>query len=168
MTDPPDDLAGILRPADATHDPARREAVLRRTVGVLRRRLLFRRGLMAAAAAALFAGGGVVGWVAKPTPVAVVVSPPEVAPPEPPAVGQPADSKPLTAAELELQAELADDPAVAARLFREAGDRFLTADRDYDNAARCYRRHLSAADVEARKASSDDSWLLLSLKTPVR
>lgn len=167
MTDPTDDLAGVLRPADATPDPARREAVLRRTVGVLRHLVLYRRWLVLAGAVALFAGGCVVGWVAKPTPVVVVVSPPEVAPPDTPAVIRRADPKPLTASELELEAELADDPSDAARLFREAGDSFLT-DRDYDNAARCYRRHLNAADADARKASADDSWLLMSLKTPAR
>jgi hypothetical protein len=167
MTDPPDDLAGVLRPVYAAPDPTRQAAVLRQTAGILRRRGLFRRGVLVAGAVVLFAVGGVVGWVVKPTPTPVEVN---VAPeqPSPPAMpSQASETKADTAEELELRAELADDPADATRLFREAGDRFLT-DRDYDNAARCYRRHLSAADAEARKVSADDSWLLLSLKSPLR
>lgn len=167
MTEPPDDLAGVLRPLFADPDAVRRQAVLRQTAGVLRRRVFVRRGLTAVAAVALFAAGGVVGWVAKPTSAPVVVNvPPEQAPP-PTSPRPETEAKPLSAEQLELRAELTDDPADAARLYREAGDRFLT-DRDYDNAARCYRRHLSAADADGRKVSADDSWLLMSLKSPLR
>ena len=167
MSDQPDDLADALRPAFAPPDHHRREAVLRQTLGLLRRRVLLRRAAAAVGAVGLFLIGGVAGWVVKPTPAPAVVR--QEAPHPPPQVdpSSPRESEPLSAAELELKAELADDPADAARLFRQAGDRFL-ADRDYDNAARCYRRHLNAADDEARRASADDSWLLLSLKSPLR
>jgi hypothetical protein len=159
MTEP-DDLTPLLVPPSATPDPIRRQARLRKTAGVIRRRRWVRRGVIGVAAVALFAAGGVVGWVAKPTPVV----PPLVVPPEPETpVAPPPPAEPQSAEKLELLAELADDPTTAARLYREAGDRFLT-DRDYENAARCYRRHLSVADADTQRVNSSDSWMLHTMK----
>lgn len=117
-----------------------------------------------AGAVAVFAVGGVVGWVVKPTAAAVVVPPPVPAEPIAPV---PSEVEPLTAERLELNAELADDPTESARLYREAGDRFLT-DRDYENAARCYRRHLAVADADTQKVRTSDSWMLHTMKVPAR
>jgi hypothetical protein len=164
MTDPTDAL-GVV-PA-GTPDVARREATLKATVGVIRRGKPLRRLGAGLLAVGVFTSGGVVGWFAKPTqPSVVVISPEPVT--EHPAPAPPSEpAEPLTAERLELNAELADDPADAARLFRQAGDRFLT-DRDYENAARCYRRHLAVADADGRKVSASDSWMLLTMKVPVR
>lgn len=112
----------------------------------------------------LFVGGGVCGWLVKPTQATVVKSPSSKAEPSPVSTPPP-ESDPLSAEKLELRAELADDPAEAARLYRTAGDRFLS-DRDYENAARCYRRHLSVADAESQKVSASDSWMLTTMKVP--
>lgn len=169
MNEPADDLDGLLgNPPVSSHDPGRRATTLAATSRVLHRERQFRRVLVAAGVIAAFGAGGVCGWWAKPSPATVVV----VTPPEP--VASPSNSSPavavesLTPEQLEVRAELAEDPAEAARLFREAGDRFLTARRDYENAARCYRRHLAVADDDARKASSSDSWMLHTMKDPVR
>ncbi len=168
MSEPTDDLADVFAAVPTpTADPVRREATLRATVRALRRGRWLRRGLVGVCAVTLFVAGGVAGWFSKPTrsPI-VVVSPepptehPEIAPPATPA-------EPLTAERLELIAELADDPSEAARLYREAGDRFLT-DRDYENAARCYRRHLITVDADGRKLIASDSWMLQTMKTPTR
>ena len=168
MTEPPDDLAGLLGSVPATApNPARRETTLQKTVGVLGRRWIFGRALVVVAAVGLFATGGITGWIAKPTPVPVaepLLPPPARSSHE---SSRPLDAEPLSAEQLELRAELVDDPADAARLYREAGDRFLNG-RDYENAARCYRRHLSVADADALKASASDSWMLHTMKAPVR
>ena len=168
MSEPADDLAGLLGPVPArAPSPSRREMTYRKVVGALRRGRQQRRVLAAVAAVGLFVAGGITGWLAKPTSVAVA-EPPSPPPSRPaPETTRPVEVEPLSAEQLELRAELADDPADAARLYREAGDRFLNG-RDYENAARCYRRHLSVADDEALKASASDSWMLHTMKSPVR
>jgi len=130
---------------------------------LLRRGRVLRRLGVGLAAVGVFASGGVVGWFAKPTPPKVVLISREPVTEHPAPTPPTEPAEPLTAERLELNAELADDPSDAARLFREAGDRFLS-DRDYENAARCYRRHLAVADAEGRKASASDSWMLLTMK----
>lgn len=167
MSDHADDLADVFASVPlSAPDPTRQESTFRATAGVLRRARGFRRGVAGLGAVAIFAAGGAVGWLAKPTPPHVpIVSP--VPAPAPPPTTPTAPPEPLTAERLELLAELADEPSEAARLYREAGDRFLT-DRDYENAARCYRRHLSAADADGRQLSASDSWMLQTMKTPVR
>lgn len=167
MTDA-DDLTPLLGPGPGVvPDPARREASLRATLSVRRRSQLIGRGLVALSALGVFGAGGVVGWYVKPAADPVPVVSPELQN-EPPTTPPPAaPTEPPSAERLELMAELADEPSEAARLFREAGDRFLT-DRDYENAARCYRRHLSVADADGRKASAADSWMLHTMKVPAR
>lgn len=168
MNEPPDELAGVLGPVPATPpDPARRVNTLSATVRTLHRGRQLRRALVVAGVVVSFIGGGVSGWLAKPTPLTVVViasHEPDATPPNKPL---PVEIE-LTPEQLELRAELADDPSAAARLFREAGDRFLTDRRDYENAARCYRRHLAVADDHARKESASDSWMLHTMKSPAR
>jgi hypothetical protein len=70
----------------------------------------------------------------------------------------------LSPAELELEAEKASAKAESARLFREAGDRYLRDYADYRAALRCYRNFLDEADADALTVSPDDTWLLTSLK----
>lgn len=166
MSEPHDELARLLSPPpDAGADRVRREQTLAATIRILHRKRCVQPFVLAAGGVALFAAGGVTGWVAKPIPPSqgLVVPPPPTQLPSP----RPVEVEPLPAERLELNAELADDPSDAARLFREAGDRFLTA-RDYENAARCYRRHLSVADADTLKVSGSDSWMLHSMKTPDR
>jgi hypothetical protein len=169
MSEPTDELADVFAAVPpSAPDPSLREATLRASLRVLRRGRWLRRGLAGVGGVAIFAAGGVVGWIVKPTPAAeVMFVPPEPVPIPPPASTPTLSAEPLTAERLELLAEQTDEPSEAARLFREAGDRFL-ADRDYENAARCYRRHLNAADDDARKLIASDSWMLQTMKTPVR
>jgi hypothetical protein len=177
MTDP-DDLDELLAPPATGATPGLRDAIRRRT----ERRLAFgrwaRRGVKLAATllmgAAVFAAGVGVGvWrtgdreklipvpqvevVAVPTPVFVPVgfgSAEQVPTP---------DASP-TAAKLELNAELQDDPTAAAKFYRQAGDRYLADEQDYANAARCYRLFLARAGDDALSPEPGDSWLLTSLK----
>jgi hypothetical protein len=167
MIEPPEDLAPLLGPVPpVAPDPVRREHTLRATTNALRRGRTVRGGVLVFGAAVLFLAGGVAGWLAKPTPAVVELPAPPASVPAAESA-RPVEVEPPTAERLELRAELADDPADAARLYREAGDRFLTA-RDYENAARCYRRHLGVADAEALKVSASDSWMLHTMKRPVR
>jgi hypothetical protein len=78
--------------------------------------------------------------------------------------GPPSPPRVLSPAELELEAEKATVRAESARLFREAGDRFLRDQADYRGALRCYRNFLNEADPADRAVSADDTWLLTSLK----
>jgi hypothetical protein len=165
-----DDLDELLGPKPTGDDAAVREAVLRRTGRVVRRRPWVRRAQLAAAAALLVAAGGVAGWLSKPTPgpvteyvvvpVAVVLPPADPAPPPP--------TEYVTAEQIELQAEQAADRATAAALYRQAGDRYLADRNDSPQAARCYRLFLLRAGPDALKVTADDSWLLIALKQDQR
>jgi hypothetical protein len=174
MTDPNDDLDELLAPRPAAPNPALRDAILLRTERALARaRWLSRVAKLAAVAAVLAVGVGV-GWVLKPErervvevagadrvvpvffPVFLSVEVGSTPPPVSPEV-------PLSATAAELQAEQADDPAEAAKLYRAAGDRFLV-EEDYRNATRCYRLFLARAGDDGLSPEKGDSWLLTSLK----
>ena len=140
----------------------------------LLRKWMRRAGKLAAVAAVFAVGVGVGLWrapveretVFAPAPPPEVVYVPVVLPV--PVPGTSADSLPvpaaaLTAARLELDAEQAD-AARAAALYRQAGDRYLTAEQDYANAARCYRLFLLRSGDTALSPEPGDSWLLTSLK----
>ena len=175
MADEPDDLDDRLGPLQGADTPGLRDAIFRRT----RRRLALRRwarrvGKVAAVAAVFAAGIGVGVWnapgerertVLVPVPQVEVVFVPVLVPvptpsPEPP----PAPEAARTARATELDAEQADDAARAAALYREAGDRYLTAEQDYANAARCYRLFLARAGSAGLNPEPGDTWLLTSLK----
>lgn len=176
MTDTPDDLDDLLAPApNAPETPGLREELFRRTSGHLARVKWLRRGVKIAATAAIFAlGVGVGEWraparerivtVREVETVTVAVPVPMVVPIAASAPEPPAPVAALTAARLELDAEQTDDAPVAARLYRRAGDAYLTAHRDYANAARCYRLFLARAGEPALAPEPGDSWLLTSLK----
>ena len=167
-----DDLDALLGPKPAGDDAAVREAVLRRTGRIIRRRPWLRRAKLLTAAAGLVAVGGVAGWLAKPTPTPGPVT--EYVAVPVPVVLPPAETAPLmsaeyvTAEQTELQAEQAADRATAAALYREAGDRFLADRNDSPQAARCYRLFLMRAGPDALNVSADDSWLLIALKQDQR
>jgi hypothetical protein len=75
-----------------------------------------------------------------------------------------APKSPPSATELELEAEKTLVKADSARRFREAGDRYLSDFADYQSALRCYRNFLDEADAADRVVTSEDTWLLTSLK----
>lgn len=173
MADPHDDLDELPAPPAPAESPGLRDAILRRTQRRLVRVKWARRATRLAAVAAVFAAGVGVGFLRTPdererivvvrevevvaVPVVVVVPVSVSAVEQPPPVAAP------TAARLELDAEQADAPA-AAKLYRDAGDQYLTAEQDYANAARCYRLFLARAGDLALSPESGDSWLLNSLK----
>ncbi len=166
----PDDLHELLSPKPGTDDSALRDELFRRTARALRVRIWARRAAKAAVAAALLVSAFALGrgtaprapevemrteFVAVPVPVLPVLPVLPESPEPPPAV--------RTARSLELDAEQADGMA-AARLYREAGDAFLSAESDYANAARCYRLFLARAGDAGSALETGDSWLLVSLK----
>ncbi|HKB03192.1 MAG TPA: hypothetical protein VKD90_13280, partial [Gemmataceae bacterium] len=93
--------------------------------------------------------------------VEVPVAPVSDAPGSPPVAPV---ARALSPAELELEAEKAAVKAESARLFREAGDRYLRDYADYRAALRCYRNFLDEADPDTLTILADDTWLLTSLK----
>lgn len=171
MTDDLDDLDDLLGPTPPTpgHDRVK-DAVLRSTTRRLAWTRWARRGRTAVAAAAAFAVGGAAGWFAKPTADVPPASEPVVYPVPVPLFVSP-DAPPVSPGEVyvsaervELQAEQATDQAEAARLYRLAGARFEER-AEYGQARRCYRLHLLAAGPDGRAVSTDDSWLLITVKT---
>ena len=183
MTDPtPDDLTDVLAPLPTPPGRAdARAALFARTERALARGRFLRRLTNASVVVAVFVGGALLGWAARPERVVVrvehvpaqpeVVVVPVVVPvpvsATPSAVPDPSPTarvEPLTAARAELLAEQTDDRAAAARLYRTAGDKYLTDAEDYRNAARCYRLFLARAGDAGLSFEADDSWLLTSLK----
>ncbi len=172
MTD--DDLDALLAPRPpAAADAAFRDALFRRTRRTLAARRWGRRVAVAAGVGAVFLAGGAAGWVARPVPASPVVRAPDpvvvtVFVPVPVPAAVPSSPGPVaavpSAADAEVKAELADDPAEAARLYRTAGDRYLADRDDYANAARCYRLFLARAGDAGLTPTAADSWLLASLK----
>lgn len=74
----------------------------------------------------------------------------------------------LSPAEIELEAERSLAKDQSSRLFREAGDRFLQEEQDYQAALRCYRNFLDEAAEPELAAAESDTWLLASLKNARR
>jgi hypothetical protein len=176
MNDTNDDLGEFLTPKPAQPSSELREKLLRRTESRLVRQRWVDRGIRIGVIAAIFLVGGLTGWLIR-----LPFSPatPEVAEPEvvfiPVPVVLPVDQTEnsstvrneaiqiLSGSHSELQAEQADDPRDAARLYKLAGDAFLR-EQDYSNATRCYRIHLLQGGDTALSLTPEDSWLLTSLK----
>ncbi len=163
---PADDLAERLAPRPAAANEPTPQSLFAQTFPVLRRRVRLRwLGRVSALAICLAVGYGL-GLASAPTKIVVVeVSSPSASIPETPA--QPSAPPPVpepSAAQLEMQAELSDISEEVARLYREAGDKYLKVERDYPRATRCYRMHLQALNRPAPELRPDDTWLLASLK----
>ena len=163
-----DDLDRLLGPPAGDPNPDLREVIRRRTGRGVRRRRWVRVGGNVLTAVGLFVAGLAVGSARVPAPpdppppevIAVPVLVP-VRPPAPP----PPENPYLTADRLEQDAERTDDRAEAARLYRLAGDKYLTDAAEPGQAARCYRLHLRYAGPAGRTVEPADSWLLMSLKS---
>jgi hypothetical protein len=163
-----DDLDALLRPRPAPADTAVKEALFRRAAGVLAWRRRLRRAATAAVWGLVFAAGVGVGWYVKPepppfTPVIPVVVTVPVPVPIPPGVS-PGETGLLGAADLELEAEKAIDRAASARLYRQAGDKYLAELNDISSATRCYALYLAEAGRSGLGVTADDSWLLIRIK----
>jgi hypothetical protein len=184
MSEETDDLDEFLTlaPRPASEPSRQRAEILESTLRTLWVRSLVRRlvryGATLAGVAAVFVAGVGIGlrqappiretvFVATPAPPAeiVTVTIPFVVPlPGGSGIPEQAPKPAQTARALELDAEQADDAAMAAALYRRAGDAYLTSEQDYVNAARCYRLFLTRGGTSALVPDAGDSWLLTSLK----
>jgi hypothetical protein len=164
MTDTPDrdpcehlGRIGPPPPADRL-----REALWRRLRRRLRRGRWWKRAAVAAALAACYAAGFGTARLAPepaPAPSTVVVvddgSRPHddgMTPPAPP------DSP------LGQEWQALDSPEQRPEAYREAGDRYVAEEADYQSAVRCYREALDAGSERDLAIQPDDSWLLMVLK----
>jgi hypothetical protein len=163
MTDTPDrdpcehlGRIGPPPPADRL-----REALWRRLRRRLRRGRWWKRAAVAAALAACYAAGFGTARLATeptPTPSTVVVAddgsrPHEgLMPPAPPA------------SPLAQEWQALDSPEQRPEAYREAGDRYVAEEGDYESAVRCYREALDAGSERDLAIRPDDSWLLMVLK----
>ncbi len=131
-----------------------REALLRQTRRVVRRRLWGRRLAVAAAlAACYFAGIGTDHLAMEQVPQS------RPAPLDKPVASAPS---PPTPEALEWQA--LDSPQPRPDAYREAGDRYIAEDTDYESALRCYRGALDSGSDKDLAVQPGDSWLLMALK----
>ncbi len=161
------DLDALLRPGvQASASERLRERLRAQTCRRLRWGIWQGRVLRGLALAGSFIAGMAAWWlIDRP-----------VAPSDPLAALEPTATKPrqgppltleqlpLSGYQLELLAEQADVPDMA-QLYRRAGDRFLTVERDYENAIRCYRTYLDlSSPTEGANPSTTDTWLLLALR----
>jgi hypothetical protein len=162
-----DDLDALLGRSTGPTDPAAREALFRRTARALARDRFLRRAAAVAAVGLGFAAGVGTAWFGKPTPPApppeLVSLPVPVPLPVPESPGEVAPVA-LAAPQLELEAEQATDSAVSAKLYRQAGDKYLAELTDIASATRCYANHLAGAGPDGLAVSADDSWLLIRMK----
>ena len=165
-----DELEQLLAPHSASGNEPTAMELFERTHRTIRRPVRLRwlgRGLFTVACLAVGYG---LGFVSAPTKIVVIVvdSPvPILEVPPQPIPTEPATPEP-TAAQLELQAELSDNPQEVAALFRKAGDKYLNVDRDYPRATRSYRMYLQALHEPNPPLLPDDSWLLANLKPQPR
>lgn len=158
-----DDLDALLTPRPVPPDPAAKEALFRRTARVhARRRVLRRAGAVVAVGLVFAAGLGVGRRTAPESPAPAPVLLPVPVPV--PAPESPSAPLALSAPQLELEAEKATDPTVAATLFRRAGDKYLADLGDIPAATRCYASHLAETGSVGRSVAAEDSWLLIRMK----
>ena len=167
---PDEELEQWLAPRSASGTEPTAQELFTRTHGIIRRPVRLRRlgrGLFTVACLAIGYG---VGFVSAPTKTVVILvdSPAPVLEVPPLPIPTEAATAEPTAAQLELQAELSDDPQEVAALFRKAGDKYLNVDRDYPRATRSYRMYLQALHEPNPPLQPDDSWLLANLKPQPR
>lgn len=145
-------LEDLLSPQIASPTPEFRQAVLRQTTGVLRRRVWIRRTTWAAALAACYLAGVLTARLFTPAVQPNVVR-------EEPAPPAPAPVEPALAMENRALDSTIDRHA----LYRQAGDQYLNEEQDPESALRCYRQSLRSdpADLEIKP---DDNWLLIVVK----
>jgi len=153
----------LLTPRTGTTNEPLRQAILSRSVRSVRWRHRQRLAARVAVCAVCFLSGAATVWLrpAREPEVVTVFVREEPAP----VADVPVSPVPrLSPGELELEAEKTLVKADSARLFREAGDRYVNDRADYQAALRCYRNFLDEAGPEARTVTPEDTWLLTSLK----
>jgi hypothetical protein len=153
-----------------------RDALLRRTGALVRRRARMRRLKQVAAAGLAYAAGLATMWAAWPAGPPPLDAPPQLAqaPPKPEQPQAAADEvlSPQATPELaslspaELRQMVPGAPrARQIRLLQLAGDRYLYGAADVANAFDCYRQVLELTPPdELARSGPQDSWLLAELK----
>ncbi|MAG57496.1 MAG: hypothetical protein CMJ83_14485 [Planctomycetes bacterium] len=164
MTDTNDEplIEGVDLPTDALRLPeggSMRTRVLLGSQPVLRRRRILRRALAVVTAGLLVSGGWFGHDVIATIPAGGKDAPSDSAPPGPDEVRASYPTDPVL---IEARAE---DPTSIdrARLYREAGDRYLSDLGDVRGALRCYTRHFELGGAVTPNLNVD-TWLLASLR----
>lgn len=152
----PDPLERLLTPRLASPDPALRREVLRRTGGIVVRRLWLRRTAWVAALAACYLAGLLTPRVSAPAPPL-----PDVVR-QHPGAETPAPAVNETALTMENRA--LDSIEARSTLYRQAGDRYLIEERDPGSALRCYRQAIQSGSDEDLQIKPEDNWLMIVLK----
>jgi len=152
---------------DFTCDPreALKNALLRRTTLIIRRRHHLRRAGIAGLAAACYLAGIATTWFVVPRAAVRdnTISPPVLVAENPPKPSPPPEQPPERPEVYELQA-LTAAPAERSMKFRKAGDLYLSQSSDYASALRCYTASFNAAGDDALEFSPDDNWLVMAIK----
>jgi hypothetical protein len=142
-----------------------RQAVLRRTAWVLRRRRWTRRAVWAVLLAGCYAAGVLTPH--GPSRPAVVAptdqgqNTPVTSAPSP--RREPSSAKPDDSA-LALEWQAVEGDGDRAALYRRAGQRYLNDEGDAVGAVRCYSHALRNSAPENLTVHLDDDWLLMALK----
>jgi hypothetical protein len=158
MTD--DELEHLLGPkASAGTSGTMSAELLERTQAVLWRAQIVRRTFTVLGVVLLMGLSAAVGWLAQPEKVSVEIV--RTTRTTEPTMLVPS----FTADQLEQQAELANDPAIIARLYAEAGDKHLNDRTEPGEAARCYRLSLQAGGKAHAEAKPTDTWLFAEMKS---
>jgi hypothetical protein len=165
-------VESALLPVAAGGDATLRRTLLAQTSRQLRVRRRLRLAGRVSVVIAAFIGGMIATIVTRdpaPTERIVVMTVPVPIEVEKHVAENPGPpARRLTPAEVELEAEKTLAKAQSSRLFREAGDRFLREEQDYQAALRCYRNFLDEAAEADLAAAESDTWLLASLKNARR
>jgi hypothetical protein len=167
MNETPDPLEELLRPhSPSASSPAWKETLLVRTRRTLRWRRRARWLGFAAALAACYVAGVLTLRLFRAAPVVEVETvyvdsePGLQLPPVPETLRMP--ERAVTALALEWQA--VEDPERSVELYRRAGDRYIDEDNDLESALRCYKRFLTECSEKELEITTQDNWLLVTLK----
>jgi hypothetical protein len=158
-------ISSMLLP-DSPHrvNPAQREAVLAKTIGVMRRRRIGKRIGLAAALVGCYAAGlltmSLVRELSSSSNLAtatIPLAPGSAGGSERNNVLPPTDHR---------EPDLAAAKLTPYDRLRQLGDRQLSDETDIPGAIRTYRRALQVASNDQRAVSVDhDSWLLMAIKS---
>lgn len=156
MPGPLDDF--LRHPPTPPAPDALREALLRKTATLVRRRRRMRVVAVAGAIAAVVMIAATIVWLRPPGDV----NPPD-APPFVQKQPAPVESAQPPAVALEWQAF---DAAAEHKstLYRQAGDRYVDDADDLASAVRCYGQAVRTASTDSLRVEPGDNWLVAALK----
>ncbi len=150
----------------STENALLRDRVLRRTLGVLRRRKLLRRAAVMGAMAACFVAGAFAMWLWQPAIASGAREnpAPQARHDQRPVEPQPLENTVRATSALALEWQAFDAQENRASLYRQAGDLYLRDHGDHRSALRCYTQYLDGAGENELASAAEDTWLLATLK----